>query len=124
MGQLRDLNLAKDKVLPEEPINVFQEYPSDFLFLSGINPKLKANKISKLRYRKLIRSIETILSKAIDKGGTTLRDFVNGNGMPGYFSNELKIYNRAGESCIKCKRKIKMIRQNQRSTFYCAFCQT
>ena len=99
-------------------------YANEALFLSGINPKLKANKISKLRYRKLIRSIETILSKAIDKGGTTLRDFVNGNGMPGYFSNELKIYNRAGESCIECKRKIKMIRQNQRSTFYCAFCQT
>ena len=81
-------------------------YANEALFLSGINPKLKANKISKLRYKKLIRSIKTILSKAIDKGGTTLRDFVNENGMPVYFSKVLKNYDRAGESCIECKRKI------------------
>ena len=99
-------------------------YANEALFLSGINPKLKANKISRVRYGKLVISIKTILSKAIDKGGTTLRDFINSDGMPGYFSNELKIYNRTGESCIQCKRKIKMTRQNQRSTFYCSFCQT
>ena len=64
------------------------------------------------------------LTKAITKGGTTLRDYVSGDGLPGYFANELKVYNRSGELCSKCKKKIKTIKQNQRSTFYCAFCQT
>ena len=68
--------------------------------------------------------LKKILTKAITKGGTTLRDYVSGDGLPGYFANELKVYNRSGELCSKCKKKIKKIKQNQRSTFYCAFCQT
>ena len=68
--------------------------------------------------------MKTILSKAIKKGGTTIRDFVNSDGKPGYFSNELKVYNRSGQSCDVCKTKIRKIKQNQRSTFYCTSCQT
>ena len=70
-------------------------YANEALFLSKINPKHKASKISKLRYEKLVFSMKTILSKAIKKGGTTIRDFVNSDGKPGYFSNELKVYNSA-----------------------------
>ena len=99
-------------------------YANEVLFLSGINPKCKVNRISKLRYKKLITSIKTVLLKAISKGGTTLNDFVNSDGTPGYFKNELKVYGRTGELCVRCKNKIKVIKQNQRSTFYCAFCQT
>ena len=99
-------------------------YANEALFLSKINPKHKASKISKLRYEKLVFSMKTILSKAIKKGGTTIRDFVNSDGKPGYFSNELKVYNRSGQSCDVCKTKIKKIKQNQRSTFYCTSCQT
>lgn len=99
-------------------------YANEALFLSGINPKCKANRISKVRYEKLLISIKTTLSKAISKGGTTLRDFVNSDGAPGYFTNELRVYNRAGKLCTRCKNKIKVIKQNQRSTFYCTSCQT
>ena len=99
-------------------------YANEALFLAGINPKCKVSRISKKRYKILIASIKKILTKAITKGGTTLRDYVSGDGLPGYFANELKVYNRSGELCSKCKKKIKTIKQNQRSTFYCAFCQT
>ena len=66
-------------------------YANEVLFLSAINPKCKVNRISKLRYKKLIASIKTVLLKAISKGGTTLSDFVNSDGAPGYFKNELKL---------------------------------
>ena len=99
-------------------------YANEALFLSGINPKCKANRISITRYKKLVVSIKTIFTQAFNKGGTTLRNFVNSDGLPGYFTNELKVYNCAGEPCPKCKNKIKVIKQNQRSTFYCTFCQT
>jgi len=99
-------------------------YASEALFLSGINPKSRANRISRTRYEILITSIRTVLLKAISKGGTTLRDFVNADGTPGYFKNKLKVYGRAGKSCQYCRNKIKVIKQNQRSTFYCTFCQT
>ncbi len=105
-------------------VGVGNIYANEALFLSGINPKHKANKISKIRYIKLVSSIKIILEKAIEKGGTTLRDFVNSDGKPGYFSTELNIYNRTGQSCNVCKGKIKRIKQNQRSTFYCSSCQT
>jgi len=99
-------------------------YASEALFLSGINPKCKVNRISITRYKKLVGSIKTILAQAINKGGTTLRNFVNSDGLPGYFANELKVYNCAGKPCSKCNNEIKVIKQNQRSTFYCTFCQT
>ena len=92
--------------------------------MRGINPKCKANRISIMRYQILITSIKTVLSKAIDMGGTTLRDFVNTDGTPGYFKNKLKVYGRGGKPCKNCGNKIKMIKQNQRSTFYCTLCQT
>ena len=99
-------------------------YANEALFLSGINPKCKTNRISKKRYEKLVASIKTVLLKAISKGGTTLRDYVNTDGTPGYFKNKLKVYGRAGKLCQHCRNKIKVIKQNQRSTFYCTFCQT
>ena len=99
-------------------------YANEALFLSGINPKSRANRISKTRYEILITSIRAVLLKAISKGGTTLRDFVNADGTPGYFKNKLKVYGRGGKTCQYCRNKIKVIKQNQRSTFYCTFCQT
>jgi formamidopyrimidine-DNA glycosylase len=105
-------------------VGVGNIYASEALFRAGIKPTQKAGSVSKTRYEKLVIEIKSVLAEAIEKGGTTLRDFFNGDGKPGYFSQELQVYNREGESCKKCKRKIKMIRLGQRSTFYCSHCQS
>lgn len=104
-------------------VGVGNIYASESLFLSGINPKKAAGKVSKAKYQALANSIKQVLAKAIADGGTTLKDFVGSDGKPGYFAQQLRVYGRAGESCIQCDTKIKQITQGQRSTFYCPNCQ-
>ncbi len=104
-------------------VGVGNIYASEALFRAGIKPTQKAGSVSKARYELLTTEIKNVLSEAIEKGGTTLRDFYNGDGKPGYFSQELNVYGREGEPCKKCKKKIKMIRLGQRSTFFCSHCQ-
>lgn len=104
-------------------VGVGNIYANEALFMAGINPAQKAGKVSKLRFEKLVVAIKQVLNSAIKKGGTTLRDFINGEGKPGYFRNELQVYDRKDEACNNCKTPIKMIRLGQRSTFYCSFCQ-
>lgn len=104
-------------------VGVGNIYASEALFRASIKPTAKAGKVSKARYESLVNEIKNVLSEAIDKGGTTLRDFLNGDGKPGYFSQELNVYNREGEPCKICNTKIKMIRLGQRSTYYCSHCQ-
>lgn len=98
-------------------------YASEALFLAGIHPTRATNRIAKSRYTKLTSAIKTVLEKAILAGGTTLRDFVNGEKKPGYFSQQLQVYGREGETCGHCKTIIKKIVQGQRSSFYCPRCQ-
>jgi formamidopyrimidine-DNA glycosylase len=76
-----------------------------------------------VRYVELVEQVKRVLASAIEQGGTTLRDFVGGDGKPGYFKQELYVYGRAGESCLKCGTLLKEIRQGQRSTVYCPDCQ-
>jgi formamidopyrimidine-DNA glycosylase len=104
-------------------VGVGNIYANEILFAAGIHPKRKAGNISKPRYEKLAAAIKHVLQQALAKGGTTLRDFVNGKGEPGYFRPELKVYDRSGEPCVNCKSIIKVIRTGQRSTFYCSNCQ-
>jgi formamidopyrimidine-DNA glycosylase len=98
-------------------------YANEVLFAAGINPKNKAGKITKVRYAKLAQVIKDVLQQSLAKGGTTLRDFVNSKGEPGYFRLELKVYDRAGKPCPNCNTSIKVYRLGQRSTFYCTRCQ-
>lgn len=98
-------------------------YANEALFRAKINPKQRAGRISKQRYYRLADSIRDVLQEAISQGGTTLRDFVNEIGRPGYFQQNLQVYGRAGESCRRCSGTIRTIRLNQRSTFYCSRCQ-
>lgn len=98
-------------------------YACESLFLSGISPKSVSQKVSKKRLEKLHSQIQLTLGKAIQQGGTTLRDFVNQDGEPGYFQQELFVYNREGLPCKICGSLIKRIVQGQRSTFYCGKCQ-
>lgn len=105
-------------------VGVGNIYASESLFRAGIHPKRRAGRISLSRMRKLAESIKTVLSESIDFGGTTLRDFYNGEGRPGYFRNELRVYDRAGEPCVRCREPIRQTVMGQRSTFYCPRCQT
>ena len=98
-------------------------YACESLFASGINPKRAAGKISKQRISNLVAHIKLILKHAIKQGGTTLKDFTQSDGKPGYFKQQLNVYGRKDQPCPKCKAPIKVITQAQRSTFYCNQCQ-
>ncbi len=98
-------------------------YANEALFASGIHPKRAAGKISRERYEKLCIKSKQILEQAITQGGTTLKDFVGGTGKPGYFKQELQVYGRAGQPCVRCKKPLKEIRLVNRSTVYCTHCQ-
>ena len=98
-------------------------YANEALFLAGINPKIAAGRIGMTRYEKLVQAVKQILQQAIEAGGSSLRDFVNSDGNPGYFQQQYWVYGRGGQHCKECDHEIKQIRQNQRSSFYCLRCQ-
>lgn len=104
-------------------VGVGNIYASESLFQAGISPVKAAHTISKLRYALLADEIKKVLKKAIQAGGTTLKDFSAANGNPGYFQQELFVYGRENQNCFNCSKKIKKITQGQRSTFYCPTCQ-
>lgn len=105
-------------------VGVGNIYASEALFLAGIYPKRRASRISLQRYEKLVEAIKVVLSKAIEQGGTTLKDFRDSDGKPGYFEQSLNVYGREAEACTHCGGHIKMLRLGGRSTFYCGQCQT
>lgn len=98
-------------------------YATEALFQAGIHPHLSAGKISREKYQTLATAIKQILKKAIEKGGTTLKDFMKSDGTPGYFRIELKVYGHGGEPCPHCHTKLASTRLGQRSTVYCRKCQ-
>jgi len=104
-------------------VGVGNIYASESLFLAGIRPSVAAKKISRKRYHVLAEVIKGVLSNAIKAGGTTLNDFTQVDGKPGYFQQELNVYGRKGEACNECGSPIKMQIIGQRSTFYCIKCQ-
>ena len=98
-------------------------YASEALFRAGIHPAREVGRISLERWNTLAQAIRETLSRALDAGGSTLRDYVSATGEPGQFQNVTSVYDREGEPCGRCARPIKALRQGQRSTFYCAGCQ-
>ncbi|MDO8312253.1 MAG: bifunctional DNA-formamidopyrimidine glycosylase/DNA-(apurinic or apyrimidinic site) lyase, partial [Sideroxyarcus sp.] len=104
-------------------VGVGNIYASEALFSAGISPQLKAGTLSLARCAKLVDVIRATLSAAIDAGGSTLRDFVNASGNPGYFQQQHWVYGRAGEPCRTCATPVRQIKQGQRSSFYCVLCQ-
>ena len=104
-------------------VGVGNIYACESLFNAGISPKREAGEVSKARYMKFVDEIKKVLARAIEQGGTTLKDFVQVEGNPGYFAQQLNVYGRAGEKCVLCGSEIKQIKQGQRSTFYCSRCQ-
>ncbi len=104
-------------------VGVGNIYANEALFLSGIRPDRAAGNISRKRYDRLAANVISVLQSAIEQGGTTLRDFVGGDGKPGYFRQQLNVYGRAGEPCKQCGNVLKEIRLGQRSTVFCHRCQ-
>lgn len=104
-------------------VGVGNIYASEALFRSGIRPDRAATRISKARYQQLAQHIKEVLAAAIDLGGTTLRDFVNTAGQPGYFQQTLDVYGRGGQCCKVCQGVLKEIRLGQRSSVFCPSCQ-
>jgi formamidopyrimidine-DNA glycosylase len=98
-------------------------YASEALFLAGIHPKTATGRIGRARMQRLALAIKQVLREAIQQGGTTLRDFVNGEGKPGYFQQRLNVYGREGAPCRQCGGSIRHIQQGQRATYYCPHCQ-
>lgn len=107
----------------EAVVGVGNIYASEALFMAGIRPTTKAHRISKPRAALLHHAIQQVLTQAVIKGGSTLRDFSNAQGEAGHFQLDAMVYNRAGLPCKVCATPIKSIRQGQRSTFYCVSCQ-
>jgi len=104
-------------------VGVGNIYASEALFRAGISPFTVAGALAPGRYRRLLGAIREVLAAAIAAGGTTLRDFRNEGGRPGYFSQQLQVYGREGEACGACGGAIRQQRVGQRSTFYCPSCQ-
>lgn len=104
-------------------VGVGNIYASETLFRAGIHPRRPAGRISLVRYDELAKQIKIVLRAAIRSGGTTLRDFTNSDGLPGYFAQSLNVYDRSGLPCKQCGEPIRDEVIGQRSTFYCPRCQ-
>ena len=107
----------------EVVVGVGNIYASESLFMAGIRPGRAAKRITRRESTKLVDTIKQVLQRSITQGGTTLRDFVNSDGNPGYFAQQLQVYGRTEEPCRVCKTPISQKTIGQRSTFYCKQCQ-
>ena len=104
-------------------VGVGNIYANEALFSAGIRPDRLAGRISAKRLATLVTCIQAVLARAIEQGGTSLKDFVGGDGKPGYFKQSLLVYGRAGEACLSCAEPLLESRLGQRSTVYCKQCQ-
>ena len=104
-------------------VGVGNIYANEALFDAGIRPTKAAGKVTQKQYQQLVTAIKKVLARSIKQGGTTLRDFIGGDGKPGYFAQQLNVYGRENMPCKVCSTPLKMIRQAQRATVYCPQCQ-
>ncbi|NJC87581.1 MAG: bifunctional DNA-formamidopyrimidine glycosylase/DNA-(apurinic or apyrimidinic site) lyase [Desulfuromonas sp.] len=104
-------------------VGVGNIYASEALFRAGIAPRRAAGKVSRAAFARLVKAVREVLAEAIAAGGTTIRDFANSDGEPGYFRISLRVYGRGGEACVTCSTPVKLVRLGQRSTYFCPRCQ-
>lgn len=104
-------------------VGVGNIYASEVLFLSGIRPTAAASRIGPERVRRLHAAIRSVLARAVEMGGSTLRDFSSADGAAGHFQTAANVYGRDGAPCLACGTPIRMIKQGQRSTYFCPQCQ-
>ncbi|QIZ78347.1 bifunctional DNA-formamidopyrimidine glycosylase/DNA-(apurinic or apyrimidinic site) lyase [Ferrimonas lipolytica] len=120
-GKTRAIKLAlmDNKIV----VGVGNIYANEALFAAGINPKRACGSVSKARLTKLVEEVKLVLAKAIEQGGTTLKDFTNADGKPGYFVQQLHVYGRGGLPCDSCGSSLQEIKLGQRATVFCGKCQ-
>jgi len=125
LQKARGRNIAVKSFLMNQNIvtGVGNIYAAEALFMAGIHPLVPVKNLSLQQWEKLTKAVKKILKAAIKKGGTTLRDFMDSEGKPGYFSNQLQVYGRAGKPCVVCGTRLQMIKIGQRSTVFCEQCQ-
>ena len=104
-------------------VGVGNIYAAESLFLAGIHPGRAAGAVSRERYRRLAGAVKQVLAYSIERGGTTLRDFLSPDGAPGYFEQELQVYGREGEPCRRCTRALRGATMGGRATVWCSHCQ-
>ena len=104
-------------------VGVGNIYASEALFSAGIDPRKAAGQVSAAKLALLVDEIKTVLARAIEQGGTTLKDFVGGDGKPGYFQQELMVYGRAGLPCHTCGHELREVKLGQRSSVFSGACQ-
>ncbi|MBV7316047.1 bifunctional DNA-formamidopyrimidine glycosylase/DNA-(apurinic or apyrimidinic site) lyase [Shewanella sp. NIFS-20-20] len=104
-------------------VGVGNIYANEALFAAGIDPQTAAGSIDNQRLTLLTHKVKTILADAITQGGTTLKDFTNAEGKPGYFAQELRVYGRGNQPCHHCGLLLREIKLGQRATVYCPHCQ-
>jgi formamidopyrimidine-DNA glycosylase len=104
-------------------VGVGNIYAAEALFAAGIHPKRPAGRLSLKRYQTLLKAVVKVLERSIKMGGTTLRDFVSAEGEPGYFRQALRVYEREGQPCRRCRMPIRRVVLTGRSTYYCPRCQ-
>ncbi len=104
-------------------VGVGNIYASESLFQSGVHPMRAAKRLARKRVDGLVDQVKDTLTRAIDAGGSSIRDFVQVDGKPGYFAHEFYVYGREGAPCHQCSATIKRMMQAGRSTFYCPQCQ-
>ena len=121
--QLRKAAIKQVLLAGDLVVGVGNIYASEALFLAAIRPTVRASKLSRPRTLRLHAAIRQVLARAVERGGSTLRDFSNAQGEMGHFQLEAMVYGRGGLPCKVCGTPIKVIRQGQRSTFFCPQCQ-
>jgi formamidopyrimidine-DNA glycosylase len=104
-------------------VGVGNIYANEALFIASIHPAALVNSISEKKFDHLTDIIKKVLAAAIEQGGTTLKDFTQADGRPGYFAQKLHVYGRAGEKCDGCQTPLEEIRQSNRSSVFCPQCQ-
>ena len=104
-------------------VGVGNIYATEALFRAGIHPQRSSRRVSRPRLERLVSEVKSVLDYAIARGGTTLRDFLNESGQPGYFAQELFAYGRAGQPCKRCGTLLKTRPIGQRASAYCPSCQ-
>jgi formamidopyrimidine-DNA glycosylase len=124
-GALRGRRTALKLALMDNRVvvGVGNIYANESLFRAGIRPGMRADRISAARATRLVDAVRSVLADAIAKGGSTLRDYVDPRGEPGYFQLDYFVYGRAGEPCRACGAAVRTVRHGQRSSFYCPRCQ-
>ena len=123
MSRGRDVAIKQHLMNGRVVVGVGNIYANEALYRAGIHPARAAGRIARSRFEPLVAAVRAVLEEAIVKGGTTLRDFVDGDGRPGYFAQALRVYEREGAACVRCNTPIRRIVLGQRATYYCPRCQ-